>query len=119
VGGSAESEQQTERRRAWSLLVWLGIVPTIAAMLLASPLATAQGGRWTDSRMLDAIRAQMQKGEALFVAAKYQEAAQVFEDGYRQHPYPAFLFNAGVAYQKLGDVPKALERFRSYVAADP
>jgi tetratricopeptide (TPR) repeat protein len=99
-------------------LSWLWIV-VLALFALMPGHATAGGSQGTASRMIDAIREQMQKGEALFVAGKYQEAAAAFEDGYRQHPYPAFLFNAGVAYRKLGDVPKALERFRSYVAADP
>ena len=102
-----------------SRLASIGILAAVLLSLLVPGAATAQSGRGTDSRMLDAIREQMQKGEALFVAGKYQEAARAFEDGFRQHPYPAFLFNAGVSYQKLGDVPKALDRFRSYVAADP
>jgi tetratricopeptide (TPR) repeat protein len=119
VGGPAAIEIRTGRQRALPRLSWLWIAVALVLGALLPGHAAAQGGRGTGAQMLDVIREQMQKGEALFVAGKYQEAAAAFEDGYRQHPYSAFLFNAGVAYQRLGDTPKALERFRSYVAADP
>jgi tetratricopeptide (TPR) repeat protein len=119
VGGPAAIELATGRQRLLPWLTWLLILVALALSASTPSQSAAQSGRGTDGRVLDAIRDQMQKGEALFVGGKYQEAAAVFEDGYRQHPYPAFLFNAGVAYQKLGDRPKALERFRSYVANDP
>lgn len=98
---------------------WVALLTALALLIGVPDLATAGNGRGTDSRVLDAIRAQMQSGEALFVAGRYQDAARAFEDGYQKHPYPAFLFNAGVAYEKLGDLAKAAERFRAYVAADP
>jgi hypothetical protein len=98
---------------------WAAVGCALCALLMLPALAGAQAGRRTDARMLDAIREKMQKGESQFITGKYEESAKTFEDGYREHHYPAFLFNAGVAYQSLGDRPKALERFRAYVAADP
>ena len=61
----------------------------------------------------------MERGQGLYAVGNYQEAARVFEQGYREHPYSAFLFNAGVAYQKLGDNEHALTNFREYLRVDP
>lgn len=64
----------------------------------------------------------METGLALFVGGKHAEAAAEFDAGYAEHPYSAFLFNAGVCYQKLGDPgakEKALQRYRDYLRVDP
>src|SRR5688500_2487333 len=61
----------------------------------------------------------MEKGQGLYLAGNYQGAADVFEGGFKQYPYSAFLFNAGVCYQKLGDADRALGKFRDYVKIDP
>lgn len=85
---------------------------------LAPSWATAQG-KDPLAQKLEAIRDRMEKGQALFVAKDYSGAAALFDAGYREYPYSAFLFNAGVCYQKLKDADKALERFREYVKVDP
>lgn len=76
---------------------------------------------WSQSgaASLDAIRTQMDEGQGLFLAKKYDEAASVFEAGYEKYPYSAFLFNAGVCYQKLGRAEDALGAFRRYLEKDP
>lgn len=61
----------------------------------------------------------MEKGQALFVSGDYAGAAKLFEAGHAEQPYAAFLFNAGVCYQKLGQVDPALQKFRDYLTADP
>jgi len=61
----------------------------------------------------------MDKGQSLFVAGNYAAAAEVFEAGYAAYPYSAFLFNAGVCYQKQNDVDRALAKFKEYVKVDP
>ncbi len=61
----------------------------------------------------------MEKGQGLYVAGNYLDAAQVFEAGYTTYPYSAFLFNAGVCYQKQNDVDRALAKFKEYVKVDP
>ncbi len=43
----------------------------------------------------------------------------MFEGGFKQYPYSAFLFNGGVCYQKLGDTDRALGKFRDYLKIDP
>ena len=71
------------------------------------------------SQKLEAIRQLMEKGQGLYIAGNYQGAAEVFEGGFKQYPYSAFLFNAGVCYQKLGDADRALGKFRDYLKIDP
>jgi hypothetical protein len=95
--------------------VWLFLALLLVA--LAPALATAQDSGATHK--IEAIRARMERGQALFVAGDLEAAATTFDDGYRATPYSAFLFNAGVCYQKLGQLEKALERFSEYVRVDP
>lgn len=68
---------------------------------------------------LEAIRKQMDRGQGLFLAKKYEEAAAVFEEGYKTYPYSAFLFNAGVCYQKTDQANQALDAFARYLKSDP
>jgi tetratricopeptide (TPR) repeat protein len=80
--------------------------------------ATAQPSR-SASQKLEAIRQLMEKGQGQYLAGNYQGAADIFEGGFKQYPYSAFLFNAGVCYQKLGDSDRALVKFRDYLKVDP
>jgi PEGA domain len=61
----------------------------------------------------------MESGLGLFVAGKAVEAAKEFEAGYADTPYSAFLFNAGVCYEKLGRSQDALAKYRQYMQVDP
>jgi hypothetical protein len=61
----------------------------------------------------------MEKGQALYLGGNFAAAAKLFEEGYKHSPYSAFLFNAGVCYQKLNDFQKALKQFNEYLRADP
>jgi tetratricopeptide (TPR) repeat protein len=71
------------------------------------------------SQKLEAIRQLMEKGQGLYIAGDYQGAAELFEGGFQQYPYSAFLFNAGICYQKLNDSDRALGKFRDYLKIDP
>ena len=86
---------------------------------LSAPLNTATAQTRNASQKLEAIRQLMEKGQGLYIAGNYQGAADVFEGGFKQYPYSAFLFNAGVCYQKQGDADRALGRFRDYLKIDP
>ena len=71
------------------------------------------------SQTMEAIQRRMEQGLALFVAEKPGEAAKVFEEGYAEHPYSAFLFNAGVCYEKIGKNEAALAKYQEYMRIDP
>jgi hypothetical protein len=99
----------------------MGLV-LMTLVIVVSPIhahAQPSSGPGSPSGKLDSIRRHMERGQALYAFGKYEEAAKVFEQGYREHPYSAFLFNAGVAYQKLGDAQQALRSFREYLKVDP
>jgi tetratricopeptide (TPR) repeat protein len=81
--------------------------------------STATAQTRSASQKLETIRQLMEKGQGQYLAGNYQGAADVFEGGFKQYPYSAFLFNAGVCYQKLGDTDRALIKFRDYVKIDP
>ncbi len=97
--------------------VVLFVLLALAAILSTSAVAQTPGD--SPGKRLEAIRAQMEKGQGLYVAGNYSGAAEVFEAGYATYPYSAFLFNAGVCYQKQNDVDHALAKFKEYVKADP
>ena len=86
---------------------------------LGVPPGTATAQTKSASQKLEAIRQLMEKGQGLYLAGNYQGAADVFEGGFKQYPYSAFLFNAGVCYQKLGNTDQALGKFRDYLKIDP
>lgn len=101
-------------RRALAVLsVSLGLY----TMGTAPTTATAQPLR--ASQKLEAIRQLMEKGQGLYIAGNFQGAAELFEGGFKQYPYSAFLFNAGICYQKMGDANRALGKFREYLTVDP
>jgi len=95
--------------------------PILLLLALGAALAPGASAQPKDapSKRLEAIRAEMDKGQGLFVAGNYAGAAEVFEAGYAAYPYSAFLFNAGVCYQKQNDVERALAKFKEYVKVDP
>jgi len=98
-----------------------GVALLVAAALLLPGLdrALAQSSARVDRRTLDVIRERMEKGQALFASGDYAGAAQVFDAAHAEQPYAAFLFNAGVCYQKLGNLDLAIAKFRGYLAAAP
>jgi tetratricopeptide (TPR) repeat protein len=101
------------RRTVAALTIGLGLY----ALGAGPQLATAQTRSATQK--LEAIRQLMEKGQGLYIAGNYQGAADLFEGGFKQYPYSAFLFNSGVCYQKLGDTDRALGKFRDYLKIDP
>jgi hypothetical protein len=101
---------------------WRRLLLVVCALFLPLILtvsrAPADPGPSTSQR-LEAIRRRMEQGQTLYIGKSYDAAAQVFEDGYATYPYSAFLFNAGVCYQKLEKFEAALLKFRDYLRVDP
>ncbi len=101
-------------RRGALLFLLLALVAILSTSAIAQTPAVDSPGK-----RLEGIRAQMEKGQGLYLAGNYSGAAEVFEAGYTTYPYSAFLFNAGVCYQKQNDVDHALAKFKEYLKADP
>lgn len=93
---------------------------TLLAVLCSSFVSTsAVAQRARPSRqVLEQARTRMEQGQAYFLQGRFAEAAAEFDAAYGIHPFSAFLFNAGVAYETAGDLPHALEYFRRYVATE-
>ncbi|HZL20286.1 MAG TPA: PEGA domain-containing protein [Polyangia bacterium] len=54
-----------------------------------------------------------------FVRGEYDKAAARFLEAYEKKPYPAFLFNVAVSYEKAKLLEKAKEYFERYLKVDP
>ncbi|MEO8901241.1 MAG: PEGA domain-containing protein [Polyangiaceae bacterium] len=94
------------------------LLAVVALVGILSTRAIAQTPPDSPGKRLEAIRQEMEKGQGLYVAGNYSGAAEVFEAGYTTYPYSAFLFNAGVCYQKQNDVDRALDKFKEYLKVD-
>ncbi|MEO8902388.1 MAG: PEGA domain-containing protein [Polyangiaceae bacterium] len=94
------------------------LLALVALVGILSTRAIAQTPPESQGKRLEAIRQEMEKGQGLYVVGNYAGAAEVFEAGYTTYPYSAFLFNAGVCYQKQNDVDRALDKFKEYLKVD-
>jgi hypothetical protein len=89
------------------------------------PRAAAQEGAVEpEARVLapspmQAAREHMERAQTLCAAARYSECAEEFLRIYEAQPFAAFLYNAGVAYEKLGDPGQAADHFARYLQAEP
>ncbi|HEY8943260.1 MAG TPA: PEGA domain-containing protein [Polyangiaceae bacterium] len=99
-------------KKRWIWIFGLSLLTLFVSGAFAQP-------RDATTQKLEAIRERMERGQALYLAGNYAEAAQTFESGFSQYPYSAFLFNAGVCYQKLNDIDRALASFNQYLTVDP
>jgi tetratricopeptide (TPR) repeat protein len=60
------------------------------------------------------------RGRFLYGKGDLIAALKLFKDAEQQRPTdPAAVFNQGVVYEKLGDLPKASERFHRYEELEP
>jgi tetratricopeptide (TPR) repeat protein len=103
-------------QRAVRLL--LGFALLLSALLVARGAYAAPAHKPREVTSVDAIRHFMEKGQALFVAGRYANAAEVFESGYELHHYSAFKFNAAVALEKAERFEDAVQRFKEYLDVD-
>ncbi|HWZ88711.1 MAG TPA: PEGA domain-containing protein [Polyangiaceae bacterium] len=110
----------SSRRGALVFLLLALLVAVLAPSATAEqPSSAPPQPQLSAGKRLEAIRAEMEKGQGLYVTGNYAGAAAIFEAGYATYPYSAFLFNAGVCYQKLNDVDRALAKFKDYARVDP
>jgi tetratricopeptide (TPR) repeat protein len=61
----------------------------------------------------------MERGQQFFVEKRYMEAGHEFLMAYNLQPYAAFLYNAGVSFERMGDFSKAAFYFKRYLEKEP
>ncbi|HEX6243029.1 MAG TPA: PEGA domain-containing protein [Polyangiales bacterium] len=83
------------------------------------PAAPAAPVRETTSNPMELAREHMERGQSLYAAARYIESAEEFLRAYEAQPFAAFLYNAGVAYEKVDDPGRAADYFARFLQSDP
>jgi hypothetical protein len=68
---------------------------------------------------LQAAKAEFETAQTLFIKDQFDEAATHFLSAYARKPFPAFLFNAAVSYEKAQKLEKAGEFFQKYLDQAP
>lgn len=73
----------------------------------------------SEESSIERAREHMERGQALYLQARFEEAAAEFEAAYQAQAFSAFLYNAGVALERAGQTQRAIEFFEQYLARDP
>lgn len=95
--------------RSCSLLAGLVLLVATAAPAIAQD----------DSAKYDrGARSHFEIGEKLYEQGRFEEAAKEFEEAHRLSGRPEMLYNIYLAYRDTGQLEKALESLRAYLASD-
>ena len=68
---------------------------------------------------IERARHHMELGQDAFNNGRYEEAAEQFVNAFTASPFAAFLYNAGLAYEKGGKLELAVDFYRRYLEAEP
>ena len=92
----------------------------VAVCLLTTVnIAAAAEDTTTPDRALIAAKESFEAAQTLFVKEQFDPAAAKFLEAFDQKPYPAFLFNAAVSYEKAKHLDMAQQYFERYLEKDP
>ena len=94
-----------------------------AAALLATlgpavSLAAPKSPPADDARTAEA-KSHFQRGATYYKEARYREAIAEFQAAYKIKPSGVLHYNIGQAYEKLGDIPAALNSYNDYLREVP
>ena len=78
-----------------------------AAVLLAGSAAFADA------------RQHFMAGQDYYSQGRYEKAIAEFEEAYRLDPKPLLLYNIAQAWEKFGDLAKAIDYLKKFLEADP
>ncbi len=73
----------------------------------------------TPDKALNDAKESFEAAQTFFVRGEYDAAAAKFLEAYNKKPFPAFLFNVAVSYEKAKQLEKAKEYFERYLKDDP
>ena len=105
-------------------ICWLLLVGRVAAqesfqLETSEPTPTVEVTPPAAPSPLDVAREHMDRGQALYEAGRYVEAVEEFLRAYDAQPFSAFLYNVGVAYEKLDQPLRAAEYFGRFLENEP
>jgi tetratricopeptide (TPR) repeat protein len=95
----------------------LGIATLVALSQLGSAtLASAQdeAAEEAEAAAPDA-RELFLRGQAAYERGDYEDSVEAWEAGYALDPRPLLQYNLGQAYERLGELPKAVGAFETYL----
>lgn len=85
--------------------------------LLSPATGLAQNGG--EASAIERARTHMERGQALYLQARFEESAAEFEAAFEAQPFSAFLYNAGVSLERAGQPDRAADLFEQYLERDP
>jgi tetratricopeptide (TPR) repeat protein len=94
----------------------------VAALLLAAVPAApalAQAPRTAPADATAQAKAHFGRGVDLYKQARYREAIAEFQEAYRLKAHGVIYFNLAQCYERLGDIPAALQAYHEYLRAVP
>lgn len=103
--------------RAWTRLRRFGLA-LAALVTLAGAARVAHAEEAAPDKELGLAKESFEAAQTAFVREEYEKAADQFLKAFEHKPYPAFLFNAAVAFEKAKRLDQAKEYFERYLAAD-
>lgn len=86
---------------------------------IADAAEEAAAATTTPDRALIAAKEAFEAAQTLFVKEQFDPAAAKFLEAFDSKPYPAFLFNAAVSYEKAKHLDMAQQYFERYLDKDP
>jgi hypothetical protein len=96
------------------------VVKTLVRLLIALVLVTsAAASRAQSADAVARARTHFQAGRALYDLGNYTDAIREFSAGYQLVPKPQFLINLGQSYRKLGDLERARDMYKRFLADTP
>jgi len=95
----------------------------VVGAVLLTGLSWSQLARAADEAApdvdLQAAKGEFENAQTLFIKEQFDDAATHFLAAYARKPFPAFLFNAAVSYEKAQKLEKAGEFFQKYLDQAP
>jgi hypothetical protein len=106
--------------KAWfrGAVLLLGVAASLGMAAVARAGTDAASDATPDKGLTEAKDA-FEAAQNAFVRGEYDKAAARFLEAYDKKPYPAFLFNVAVSYEKAKLLEKAREYFEKYLQVDP
>jgi PEGA domain len=101
---------------------WLRVRALLVAAVFVSCVSFVGRARAADEsapdKELKLAKESFEAAQTLFLKEDWEKAADKFLNAFEHKPFPAFLFNAAVAFEKAKRLDQAKEYFERYVALD-